>query len=80
MKYLDAAAGLLVLGLRLLSIPLRQAPTDWIAVLAIFWMARSLAPENSRTRDLFLAGLGLWLTALYAWNQGPQTWAVLTSF
>jgi len=78
MKYLDAAAGALVLGLRLLWIPLLQAPTDWIAALAIFWIARGLAPENSRARDVLLAGLGLWLTALYAWTQGPQTWAIVT--
>ena len=77
MKYLDAAAGALVLILRLLWIPLLQAPTDWITALAIFWIARSLAPENSRARDVLLAGLGLWLSALYAWSQGPQTWVLL---
>ena len=80
MKYLDTVAGALVLGLRLLWIPLGQTPTDWVVAVAIFWIARSLAPENSRTRDLLLAGLGLWLTALYAWNQGPETWALATGF
>jgi hypothetical protein len=78
MKYLDTLAGALVLGLRLLWIPLRQTPLDWIAALAIFWMARSLAPENSRAREILLAGLGLWLTALYAVSQGPETWALIS--
>jgi len=80
MKFLDAAAGVLVLALRLLWIPLRATPTDWIVVLALFWIARSLAPENSKARDCLLAGAGLWLTGIYAWHQGPSTWASIASF
>jgi hypothetical protein len=80
MKYLDPAAGAVVLALRLLWIPLRTTPTDWIAVLALFWMARSLASENSRARDFILAGAGLWLTGIYAWSQGPSTWSAMTQF
>lgn len=71
MKYVDPLAGAVVLTLRLLWLPLRQAPTDWIVVLALFWIARGLTPENSRARNWILAGTGLWLTALYAWTQGP---------
>jgi len=80
MKSLDPLAGALVLGLRLLWIPLRQAPVDWIVVLALFWIARSLAPEGSRTRDLLLAGAGLWVSGIYAWHQGPSTWAAAAQF
>ena len=80
MKYLEAAAGVLVLALRLLWIPLRATPTDWIAVLALFWIVRSLAPENSKVRDGILAGTGLWLTGIYAWSQGPSTWSAIAQF
>jgi len=80
MKFLDAAAGVLVLALRLLWIPLRATPTDWIVVLALFWIARSLAPENSKVRHCILAGAGLWLTGIYAWSQGPSTWSSITQF
>jgi len=80
MKYRDAAAGLVVLGLRLLWIPVRQTPADWIAVLAFFWIARSLAPEHSRVREFLLAGAGLWLTGIYAWHQGPGTWSAIAQF
>jgi hypothetical protein len=80
MKSLDAAAGAVVLALRFLWIPFREAPTDWIVVVAIFWIVRSLTPENSRARDYLLAGAGLWLTALYAWSQGPSTWGLIPSF
>ena len=72
MKYADPLAGCVVLALRLLWIPARQAPADWIVVLALFWIARGLAPENSRARDWILAGTGLWLTGIYAWSQGPH--------
>ena len=80
MKFLDPAAGAVVLALRLLWIPFREVPTDWIAIVAIFWIVRSLTPENSRARDVVLAGAGLWLTALYAWSQGPFTWAMIPRF
>ena len=80
MKYLEPAAGVLVLALRLLWIPLRATPTDWIVVLALFWIARSLTPENSKTRDCILAATGLWLTGIYAWSQGPSTWASIAQF
>jgi hypothetical protein len=78
-KVLDAGAGALVLALRLLWIPPASAPADWIAVLALFWIVRSLAPESPRARDAVLAGAGLWLTAIYAWNQGPLTWTGIVS-
>lgn len=80
MKYLEAAAGVLVLALRLLWIPLRATPTDWIVVLALFWIARSLTPENSKVRNCILAGTGLWLTGIYAWSQGPSTWSSIAQF
>jgi hypothetical protein len=81
MKYLDPAAGAVVLVVRLLFwIPLHAAPTDWIVVLSLFWSARSLAPEDSKARDWILAGTGLWLTAIYAWSQGPSTWSAITQF
>jgi len=80
MKSLDAAAGVLVLALRLLWIPLRATPTDWIVVLSLFWIARSLVPENSKVRDCILAGTGLWLTGIYAWSQGPSTWSSIAQF
>lgn len=80
MKFLDAAAGAVVLALRFLWIPFREAPTDWIVVVALFWIVRSLTPENSRARDYILAGAGLWLTVLYAWTQGPGTWALIPRF
>jgi hypothetical protein len=59
MRFLDSAAGAIVLALRLLWIPLRGAPTDWIVVLSLFWIARNLVPENSRARDCILAATGL---------------------
>ncbi|HLY09992.1 MAG TPA: hypothetical protein VKW04_11865 [Planctomycetota bacterium] len=80
MKFLDPAAGLLVLALRLLWIPVRAVPADWIAVIALFWIARSLAREDSKARDWILAGTGLWLTGIYAWSQGPSTWTALAQF
>jgi len=80
MKYLESAAGALVLSLRLLAIPLPGAPTDWIVVVSVFWIAWSLAPENSRARGLLLAGTGLWLTGIYAWSQGPSTWSAIAQF
>ncbi len=80
MKYLEPAAGVVVLALRLLWIPLRAAPIDWIVVLALFWIARSLTPEHSKARDGILAGTGLWLTGIYAWSQGPSTWASIAQF
>ncbi|HVR82666.1 MAG TPA: hypothetical protein VMU54_00055 [Planctomycetota bacterium] len=80
MKFLDPAAGAIVLALRLLWIPLRGAPTDWIVVLSLFWIARSLARENSRVRGCILAGTGLWLTGIYAWSQGPSTWSAISQF
>ena len=80
MKYLEAGAGVAVLLLRLLWIPLRAMPVDWIVVLALFWIARSLAPENSKVRDCMLTAAGLWMTGIYAWHQGPHTWGVLLRF
>jgi len=80
MKFLDPAAGLLVLVLRLLWIPVRDLPGDWISVLALFWIVRSIAPDHSRTRTVILAGAGFWLTAIYAWHQGPSTWAAIAQF
>jgi len=80
MKYLEPAAGAVVLALRFMWIPLREAPTDWIVVISLFWIARSLAQENSKAQDFILAGAGLWLTGIYAWTQGPSTWASIAQF
>lgn len=80
MKFLDPAAGAVVLALRLLWISPRQAPADWIVVLALFWIVRGLIPEQSRMRDLAFGVAGLWLTAIYAWHQGPSTWAGIAQF
>ena len=80
MKSLDVVAAVAVIALRLLWIPLRQAPVDWIVVVALFWIAHSLAPEKSRTRDLVLGAAGVWLTAIYAWHQAPSTWMGVAQF
>lgn len=80
MKFLEAAVGAVVVALRLLWIPLRQAPVDWIVVLALFWIAHRLLPEESRKRDLVLGVAGLWLTAIYAWHQGASTWLGVAQF
>lgn len=80
MKFLDAAAGAVVLALRLLWIPVAQAPVDWIVVLALFWIARSILPEESRARDAALGVAGLWLTAIYAWHQAPSMWAGIAQY
>ncbi len=79
MKYADPIVAAVVLALRLICIPLREAPLDWIVVLALFWAAQSLMPPESRARRASVVVAGLWLTAIYAIHQGPFTWALICS-
>ncbi len=75
MKYADPILAAAILGLRLARIPLREAPMDWISVLAIFWIVQSLVPSESKARWAPVVVAGAWLTAIYAVAQGPFTWA-----
>jgi len=78
-KYLDPIVGAAVLGLRLLRIPLREAPLDAVVVLALFWIAQGFLPPASKARSVPLLVAGLWLSAIYALHQGPFTWALIAS-
>ena len=73
MKYLDLLPAVLVLALRMF----RESPSrwagDWIAVLALLWIALVVTKEDSRSRRWALALSCAWLAAIYAIHQGPWT-------
>ncbi|HZE98387.1 MAG TPA: hypothetical protein VE981_15250 [Planctomycetota bacterium] len=79
MRFLDPIVAGLILVLRLVRIPLREAPGDWIVVLALFWIAQSFLPPTSKARAVPLMVAGLWLTAIYAVHQAPFTWTLIAS-
>lgn len=71
MRSLDALPGLLVLVLRLWLVPPGRWALDWIAVLALVWIAIATTPDESRSRRWSLALGCAWLIVIYAVHQGP---------
>lgn len=72
MKYADCVPGVLVLALRLGLVPMGRWALDWVAVLALLWIAVALTRENPRGRSWSLAIACAWLAAIYATHQGPH--------
>jgi hypothetical protein len=73
MKYAEAIPGAAVLVLRLLLVPAGRWALDWVAVLALFWIAVVVTRDNPRSRGWVLAAACAWLAVIYAVNQGPHT-------
>jgi hypothetical protein len=73
MKYRELLPAVLVLALRLFRESPRQWAIDWIAVLALLWIALVVTKEDSRTRRWAIALSCAWLTVIYAIHQGPWT-------
>jgi hypothetical protein len=73
MKYRKLLPAVLVLALRLFRESPRQWAGDWIAVLALLWIAIVLTREDSRSRRLAVALSCAWLAGIYAIHQGPWT-------
>ena len=70
MKYLELLPAALILALRLVRETPRQWAGDWIAVLALLWIAIVLTREDSRGRRWAVAISCAWLAAIYAVHQG----------
>jgi hypothetical protein len=85
MKYLETLPGGLVLIARLAWVALNpeagrralalQWAGDWIAVLALLWIAVTLTRENSRLRNVSLGIACVWLAGIYAAHQAVWTFA-----
>ncbi len=73
MKSRELLPAVLVLALRLFRGSPRQWPIDWIAVLALLWIAIVVTKEDSRARRWAIALCCAWLTLIYAIHQGPWT-------
>ena len=72
MKFAEALPGVLVLVLRLSFVPPSRWGLDWIAALAVLWIAVTLTKEDSRMRRGSVAAACVWLAVIYALHQGPQ--------
>lgn len=75
MKYAEAAPGLLVLVLRLVLVPPAAWALDWVAVLALLWIAISLTRADTRPRRWSMGVACVWLAVIYGVHQLPQTFA-----
>jgi hypothetical protein len=85
MRSLETLPGVLVLALRLAWVALNPEANegalairwagDWIAVLAVLWIAVTLTRENSRPRNVSLGILCVWLAGIYAAHQAVWTFA-----
>ncbi len=75
MRFRDALPCLFVLILRLSFLSPSRWALDWIAVLALLWIALALTREKPHLRNWSLGMACSWLTLIYAIHQGPWTLA-----
>ena len=69
MRSLELIPAVLILALRLFRESPRAWAGDWIAVLALLWIATVLTREESRARRWAVALSCAWLAAIYAFHQ-----------
>jgi hypothetical protein len=73
MKLLEILACAAALFLRLIAVPAREWPGDWIVVLTLLWGAW-IATDGRPRLQAWAGGLGAaWFLALYAIHQGPHS-------
>lgn len=75
MKYAEAAPGLLVLAFRWFLVPPAGWALDWIAVLAMLWMALALTREDTAPRRWSVGLACAWLAVIYGFHQLPWTFS-----
>lgn len=75
MKYAETIPGVVVLALRLALVPPGLWALDWVAVLALLWIAAALTADKPRGRAWALGLACAWIAVIYAVTQGPHTFA-----
>ena len=75
MKSVEALPGVLVLLVRLALVSPGRWALDWVAVLAILWIAIALTREETAARRWSVGLSCAWLAVIYGVHQLPWTFA-----
>jgi hypothetical protein len=75
MKFREALPGVVVLLIRLAQVDPRRWALDWIAVLAMLWIAITLTREETAARRWSVGLSCAWLAVIYGIHQLPWTFA-----
>ncbi|MBV8880658.1 MAG: hypothetical protein JO332_11870 [Planctomycetaceae bacterium] len=71
----EVLAAVALLLWRIWDVPLDRLWRDWVAVLALFWIA-AVALGDSPRRASVLAAVAAGLMGIYAWGQAPHALAL----
>ena len=75
-KIVELVGAALILLWRLLAVPYAQFRTDWLAIVAVFWVVTVLT-ERSKVRPWVTVGTMATLLAIYLAGQLPAAAAFL---
>ncbi|MBI3855558.1 MAG: hypothetical protein HY293_07680 [Planctomycetes bacterium] len=74
--FAEIAAAVLVLAWRAAALPVSLLGSDWLSLLAAFWIVAVLS-ERSRLRPWITSGAMALLLVIYLWGQIPAAAAFL---